>query len=164
MLEFGFASYNSTTSHFSHFERRTNHLELALGSYCQSINFYNSHRDSYFGNCVEVEAAEPGRSRNFLGAVGTHKEGFRKKVVVLTEVEPILSLAAGVGLRGTSQVRPERGSRGSLAEGKSEVVNRHSQYGRLDHGHYNDHFVKALPHRIGQTYWHDLWSLRCRPG
>lgn len=109
---------------------------------------------------MEVEAAEPGRGQNFLGAVGTHKEGFRKKVVVLTEVEPILSLAAG----GNFQVRPEERSRGSPVAGKDKVLHRRSQYGRLDHGHYNDHFAKALPHRIGQTYRHDLWSLRCRPG
>lgn len=107
--------------------------------------------------------AEPGRSRNFLGAVGTHKEGFRKKVMVLTEVEPILSLVAGVVRHGNSQVRPEERSQGSLAEGKNEVLNRYSQYGHLDHGHYNDRYVEALPHRIGQTCWHDLWSPRCRP-
>lgn len=113
---------------------------------------------------MEAEAAEPGRRQNFLGAVGTHKEGFRKKVVVLTEVEPILSLAAAVALPGNSQVPSEKRSRGSLVEGKNEVLHRRSQYGCLDHGHYNDHFEEALPHRIGQTYWHDLWSLRCRPG
>lgn len=107
--------------------------------------------------------AEPGRSRNFLGAVGIHKEGFRKKVVVLTEVEPILSLAVGVVLHGNFQVRPGGPSQGSLAEGKNEVLNRYSQHGHLDPGQCNDHFVKALPHRIGQTCWHDLWSLRFRP-
>lgn len=106
-----------------------------------------------------MEAAEPGRGQNFLGGGGTHKD-FRKKVVVLTEAEPILSLAAG----GNFQVRPEERSRGSLVEGKDEVLHRRSQYARLDHGHYSDHFAKAPPHRIGQTYWHDLWSLRCRPG
>lgn len=108
--------------------------------------------------------AEPGRSRNFLGAVGTHTEHFRKKVVVLTEAGPIPSLAAAAVLHGNFQVRPEERSQGLLAEGKNEVLNRYSQYGHLDHGHYNDHFVKALPHRIGQTCWHDLWSLQYRPG
>lgn len=71
--------------------------------------------------------AEPGHSQNFLGGVGTHKESFRTMVVVLTEVEAILSLAAGVALRGNSQVRPEERSQSLLAEGRDEVLDRHSQ-------------------------------------